>query len=138
MLKFMTSPKIMHVRRSLFIGFILAALAYAYVPGPVNYLVREYYVITAGDSATELFLAVLQPNTGPYQSISNGAATLSTAWQGQDIEGSEFVNVIAHSTTLQPRQTTEVSFSYRASIKRGTRSVAARIYTATTPTRKEH
>ena len=108
----------LNIRMSLLIGALLAFLAFSYMPGTTRYRVDELFAITA-DSETDIFLAVLQPMSGPYQTISQSSVTSLADWQAHSITGNDFVNVVANSITLQPGQTTEIVYTYHAAIRRG-------------------
>lgn len=100
-------------------GGLLAVLAFLFFPSNVTYRVEERYVIASGASEAEVFLAVFQPKTGPYQWVSDAIATHEPAWKGHNVSGNEYINVVANSVTLPPGQTAVLESSYRVEIKRG-------------------
>jgi hypothetical protein len=96
------SPR--NLRRNFLIGLsillclalVVMALVFTYIliPANVHYHITERYRFSTHDGETAIFLGVMVPKTGPYQTVKN----LEITWDGvQEIEDHGFIDVVQFS-----------------------------------------
>lgn len=98
------------------IGVVLF-VAWFVLPASVHYRVTERYVFSSSDVASPVYLAVIVPQTGPYQTVEN----LSIDWAGTYGEArAGSVRVLRFEGKLARDATLEAAITYEIVLNQGT------------------
>jgi hypothetical protein len=103
-------------KMALSLGLIALAIfgAFFVLPARQNYHIRESFVFSDSLETSDVFLGVLVPKSGPYQSVS----PITIQWPGDyQIENHEFVDAIRFSGTITPGESKSVIIEYDVKLR---------------------
>jgi hypothetical protein len=101
------------------LGVTAALVGLFVLPASVSYTVTERYAFSSADSPSAVWLAVLLPKSGPYQSVGN----LQVSWPGKrSLEAQPGLDVLKLEGQVAAGGSTEALISYEVKLPQGSAS----------------
>lgn len=129
-----TSPTVHSLKRYLLSGVIVITIlvvlivavlgAYLWLPANVHYHITERYLISANDDQWSVYLGVILPKSGPYQTVKN----VNVVWDGeQELNSHAYVDTLKLWNYVNGGQALEAIVEYDVILPQGKASWQAPI-----------